>query len=314
MPQGESNADVYASFGVNSAVLTGSSPTEHEQNMLALDVSARDGDDAIVLDTTTNDDPYGADFDKFANPDALDDGKGFVQVRINSEGEQVELEGSAEGTQGEGTEGTAVEFAPLGETPQELTSASEQLSQHEQGFQAMIAQAVAHGLPQDSISRIQGEYESDGISDQSYTELEAAGYTRAFVDSYIAGQEGLVNSYVNQVVAFAGGQDKFSAIHAHLIATNPEAAQTFETALGNRDMGMLKAIINLAGQSYTAKFGKPAQRSVTNRAIPAAPEAKAKVEGFSSQSEMIKAMSDSRYRTDAKFRSEVEQKVINSTF
>ena len=44
---GESNADVYASFGVNSAVLTGSTPEEHQENMLALDVAARDGDDAI---------------------------------------------------------------------------------------------------------------------------------------------------------------------------------------------------------------------------------------------------------------------------
>lgn len=43
----ESNADVYASFGVNSAVMSGGSVEEHEQNMLALDVAARDGDDAI---------------------------------------------------------------------------------------------------------------------------------------------------------------------------------------------------------------------------------------------------------------------------
>ena len=45
----ESNADVYASFGVNSAVMSGGSVEEHEQNMLALDVAARDGDDAIEL-------------------------------------------------------------------------------------------------------------------------------------------------------------------------------------------------------------------------------------------------------------------------
>ena len=56
---GESNADVYASFGVNSAVLTGSTPEEHQENMLALDVAARDGDDAIELNTNS-DDPYGS--------------------------------------------------------------------------------------------------------------------------------------------------------------------------------------------------------------------------------------------------------------
>ncbi|MRU22685.1 capsid assembly protein, partial [Xylella fastidiosa subsp. multiplex] len=39
----ESNAEVYASFGVNIAVMSGSTPTEHEQNMLRLDVAAHDG-------------------------------------------------------------------------------------------------------------------------------------------------------------------------------------------------------------------------------------------------------------------------------
>ena len=310
---GESNADVYASFGVSSAVMTGGTVTEHEQNMLSLDVAARDGDDAILLDsgedTPQEVDPYGNP-DKFADPD---DTNGFVQVRIGEQASQEEdFADTTEDGDLTGTEENT-EFTPLGETPSELTETTEQLSQHAEGFQEMVNQAFERGVSQESIERIQAEYEGDGISDESYAELAKAGYSRAFIDSYIAGQESLVDQYVSQVVAFAGGQERFSALHAHLESNNPDAASAFETALENRDISTLKAIINLAGQSFNAKFGRPAARSVTKRATPDKPVAR-KAEGFSSRDEMIAAMSDSRYRTDAAYRRSVEQKVIDSSF
>ena len=299
----ESNADVYASFGVNNAVMTGSTPTEHEQNMLSLDVAARDGDDAIVLSEEPsyhNDDPYAAGKDPFANEE---DDEGRIQVRISEDGKEAEFDTGSDNA----------EFEPLGDTPEELSQVTEQLGQHEEGFQAMVEQAVERGLSAESVTRIYEEYEADGISEKSYAELEAAGYSRAFVDSYISGQEALVDQYVNQVVAFAGGKERFSAIHTHLEATNPAAAESLETAMMNRDLATVKAIINLAGESYTKKFGKPANRSVTKRATQVKPVARQK-EGFTNQAEMIKAMSDPRYRSDAAYRQMVEQKVIDSSF
>lgn len=309
---GESNADVYASLGVNSAVLTSSNREEHEQNMLALDVAARDGDDAIVLadEDAGEQDIYGSGKDKFADPS--DGDNGFVQVRIGTEG-PTETEEFSKGEEVVENTEEAIEFEPLGETPADLTASSEQLGQHETGFQEMVNQAAERGLPEDAIMRIHSEYEGDGISDESYEQLAAAGYSRAFVDAYISGQEALVDSYVNQVVAFAGGQERFSALHAHLEANNPEAAQTLETALQSRDIGTLKAIINLAGQSYNAKFGRKAARSVTQRAVPAQRQVQ-KTEGFATRDEMVKAMSDSRYRHDNAFRMEVERKLLASNF
>jgi hypothetical protein len=308
----ESNADVYASFGVNNAVMTGSTPTEHEQNMLSLDVAARDGDDAIVLSeepSSHNDDPYASGVDPFAGGE---DDEGRIQVRISEDGSEAEFDTGSDNAEVE-TEGEAAEFEPLGDTPEELSQVTEQLGQHEEGFQAMVEQAVERGLSAESVTRIYEEYEADGISEKSYAELEAAGYSRAFVDSYISGQEALVDQYVNQVVAFAGGKERFSAIHTHLEATNPAAAESLETAMMNRDLATVKAIINLAGESYTKKFGKPANRSVTKRATPVKPVARQK-EGFTNQAEMIKAMSDPRYRSDAAYRQMVEQKVIDSSF
>ncbi|ACY66691.1 capsid assembly protein [Klebsiella phage KP32] len=317
---GESNADVYASFGVNSAVLTGSTPEEHQENMLALDVAARDGDDAIELNTNS-DDPYGSDVDQFGEPE-----EGRMQVRISADGsdEQEGEEGQGdeeqqgdEGSQPDevtGDDGEPEEFKPIGETPADINEASQQLEEHEAGFNDMVATAIERGLSQDAVTRIQQEYQNeDSLSDESYRELAEAGYSKAFVDAYIRGQEALVNQYVEKVMDFVGGRERFQQVYSHMQTNNPEGAEALIKAFESRDVATMKTILNLAGQSRDKTFGKKAERSIAKRATPAKP-APRKAVGFESQAEMIKAMSDPRYRTDSKYRREVEQKVIDSTF
>ncbi|UUB20393.1 capsid and scaffold protein [Klebsiella phage vB_KpnP1] len=316
---GESNADVYASFGVNSAVLTGSTPEEHQENMLALDVAARDGDDAIELNTNS-DDLYGSDVDPFGEPE-----EGRMQVRISADGsdeqdgeegqgdeeQQVDEEGQLEEVT---DDGEPEEFKPIGETPADINEASQQLEEHEAGFNDMVATAIERGLSQDAVTRIQQEYQNeDSLSDESYRELAEAGYSKAFVDAYIRGQEALVNQYVEKVMDFVGGRERFQQVYSHMQTNNPEGAEALIKAFESRDVATMKTILNLAGQSRDKTFGKKAERSIAKRATPAKP-APRKAVGFESQAEMIKAMSDPRYRTDSKYRREVEQKVIDSTF
>lgn len=314
---GESNADVYASFGVNSAVLTGSTPEEHQENMLALDVAARDGDDAIELNTNS-DDPYGSDVDPFGEHE-----EGRMQVRISADGDdpeesaeaEEEQQGDTEESQSEEvTEGEPEEFKPIGETPADINEASQQLEEHEAGFNDMVATAIERGLSQDAVTRIQQEYQNeDSLSDESYRELAEAGYSKAFVDAYIRGQEALVNQYVDKVMDFVGGRERFQQVYGHMQTNNPEGAEALIKAFESRDVATMKTILNLAGQSRDKTFGKKAERTITKRATPAKPVAR-KAEGFESQAEMIKAMSDPRYRSDSKYRREVEQKVIDSKF
>lgn len=302
----ESNADVYASFGVNSAVMSGGSVEEHEQNMLALDVAARDGDDAIEL--ASDEEETERDLYDNSDPFGQEDDEGRIQVRIGDGSEPTDVDTGEEGFEG------AEEFTPLGDTPEELVAASEQLGEHEEGFQEMINIAAERGMSVDTIEAIQREYEeNEELSDESYAKLAEIGYTKAFIDSYIRGQEALVEQYVNNVIEYAGGRERFDALYNHLETHNPEAAQSLDNALTNRDLATVKAIINLAGESRAKAFGRKPTRSVTSRAIPAKPQA-TKREGFADRSEMIKAMSDPRYRTDANYRRQVEQKVIDSNF
>ncbi|WP_236426636.1 capsid assembly protein, partial [Escherichia coli] len=188
------------------------------------------------------------------------------------------------------------------------------LEEHEAGFNDMVATAIERGLSQDAVTRIQQEYQNeDSLSDESYKELAEAGYSKAFVDAYIRGQEALVNQYVEKVMDFVGGRERFQQVYGHMKTNDPEGAEALIKAFESRDVATMKTILNLAGQSRDKTFGKKAERSIAKHATPAKP-APRKAVGFESQAEMIKAMSDPRYRTDSKYRREVEQKVIDSTF
>ena len=303
----ESNADVYASLGVNNAVMSSNNIEEHRQNMLEMDVAVRDGDDSIEL-AQDEQDLYQSG-DKFASE--ADESR--MQVRVNAENGETTVDGESTEQTPEGTDGEDGEFTPLGEVPSELAESSELLGQHEEGFQEMVNQAAERGLPIESIARIQEEYQGDGLTDATYEELAAAGYSKAFVDSYIKGQEALVEGYVSQIRDLAGGAEQFDKLITHMETNDPDGFESLQEAIMRRDLGTVKALLNATGQSRAKRFGKPAERSVTTRATPSKAII-AKVEGFETQADMVKAMSDSRYRSDAKYRNEVAAKVAASNF
>lgn len=301
----ESTSDVYRSFGVNPTVLTNDNVQEHEQNMLALNVRCRDNDDEIV---TTNEDD---------NQD--DDDDDIVRVKVSSE-ENNQLTDESDGDNEDLPDGedgeTDGDFdaEPLGEATEELKETISVLESHEKGFEQAVNQAAEAGLSADVIERIQREYnDNDELSEQSFKELESVGYSRDFVESYIRGQEALVNQYVNEIKQYAGGEESFANMYAHLEASNPNAAESLISAIQNRDIGTIQTIVNLAKASRSQKFGKPATRSVAAQAKQAAPVVKKQV-GFTSQAEMIQAMSDRRYSTDPVYRAEVERKTYYSNF
>lgn len=284
-------SDIYAEFGVNNAVISSDNIEEHEQAMLAKPIEVRDGDDrieAVESDESTVDETEG-------------------------QAQEVELSESDESDESGETEGEAAPFQPVGEPSEELVQSSARIAEHEGAFTDMVDTAIERGLSAESVARIQQEYAEDGLTEKSYQELAAAGYSKNFVDSYLRGQEALVEQYVAGVIAFAGGQQNFDALYTHLQTNSPDSAEALVAAMENRDLKTVKAIINLAAGSRSKTFGKPAARSVTKRGIPAAAVA-VKSEGFTSSAQMIKAMSDPRYATDAEYRRSVEQKVAASSF
>ena len=292
----EFQADVYAHFGVNSAVMTTTNITEHEQAMLAMPVSVRDGDDSIEM--------HYEDAEEGSNELQLDTGEDNSQ-----ELELTNEEGTDEGADSD-------EFVPLGEPDADLIEASEAVDEYADGFTQMRAQAIKAGLPQEVADQIEAEYEADNkLSEASLKALEKVGYSRGFVKSFISGQEALAQTYVAQIQQYAGGPEKFKAIVAHMTANSPDAVEALERAIQNQDLASIKTLINLGMASRTKKFGKTPERSVTKRAPASGPkQAPQGPQGYSSQAEMVKAMGDSRYATDPSYRAQVEARVLRTNW
>lgn len=307
----DSQASVYASFGVNTAVLSGENIDEHRQSMLAADVDVRDGDDSIEL--VRNDDTESGVTVKDLTVDPYADGTERTEITI-SDGpadENTELsEGGDEGEQGETQEGDLGE--PLGEAPDELVTASAQIAEYADGLEQMKLQAIENGLSPEMAAKIEAEYEKHSeLSAESLAALEAAGFKASFVKSFLQGQESMATQYVNQIVEYAGGKAQWDVLIGHLQSNSPDTVDMLEDAIQRQDIKAVRATINLAKASHKAKFGAKPARNVTNKApaVAARPAAQAKVEGFKSSDEMVKAMGDRRYATDPAYRAQVRAKV-----
>jgi hypothetical protein len=277
--------DIYAEYGVNNAVMSSSDIAEHEQNMLALNVDARDGDDSLMIE----------------EPEELE------------EGEEAEQE---EGSENEQEEGSEDEFEHLPDVPDDLKAASDAISQYADGFTALRDQAVKNGLPEATAAQIEAEYEqSNKLSAESYAALEKAGYSQQFIDSYIQGQESIADKFVAQVINYAGGKDRFDKIVTHMQSGDKESVESLYEAMERQDLKAIRTILNLGMQSHTKKFGKAPARSVT-KTVPSSPAKRNSqaAQGYASQREMVSDMGKPEYRHDPAFRAKVEARVAASSF
>lgn len=307
-----SNDNPYAQFGVHNAVLTSDNIEDHRQNMLAADVDVRDHDDQIVLANDESDNV--AVTDLVDDPLATDD---LVKVDIpDGEVQTNNLEPEADTDEGDADAKPEGDFTALGDVPDDLTAAAEQITQYADGFAEMKAGAIARGLTAEAAAKVEAEYQDSGeLSEESLKALEEAGYGRGFVQSYIKGQESLAEQYVARVMDYAGGKESYGRISAHLAANAPEALEALEDAIQRQDLKAVKATINLAMASQTKKFGTAPARSVTKAApAVAAKPATTAPKGFASTNEMVTAMSDPRYAKDPSYRAAVQAKVAASNW
>lgn len=279
--------NVYLEFGGSPEAITSDGTlSEHEQAMLEMDVTARDGDDSIEL---------------------------------SSEEEPIEIEDTE-------TEDDDVEEPEehKQETPQEanttIEEATKDLNEGREGFQSMVELAVQNGLPQEAVEAIIAEYiDEEQLSDKSLKILEEHGFTRKFVNNYIAGQQAIVDRMARGLVDFVGGGDNWNTIMHHLETSDTDSLEALQDALDNGKIKTVKTILTLTqkniNQTKDNKYGQKAQRSVSKSAKPQIQtQINTGPKGFSNSQEMVDAMKDKRYSTDPKYRAEVEQRVIRSSF
>ncbi|MGL5643174.1 MAG: capsid assembly protein [Metamycoplasmataceae bacterium] len=287
--------------------LTNSVMSDTDAEMAQLPVAVRDGDDLIEMNFDGADDEEEQNVELDVNTDEEHD----------EEESNDEDESSVEEDEGTDSEDDLPEYHKV--DPKDLNEAAQMMHEAELGQQDLTAKAIEAGLAPEALETMKAEYEKGGkLSEKSYEALAKAGYSKTFVDSYMAGQEAVAERYVQAIMNHVGGAENFNKISKHIAATAPDVAVAFDAALERNDVATVRALLDsAASQMRQSPASKAPKRNIANSAKPAKPastKAADKVSGFTNRNEMVKAMSDPRYGRDAEYRKEVELRVMYSEF
>ena len=158
------------------------------------------------------------------------------------------------------------------------------------------------------------EYSDNGtLSDASYDALKKAGIPKALVDSYIAGQEALVQKQqsfaedtVKELKSLAGGDEEYaSVVKWASTELSEEEVGAFNMAIGSGNKALASMAIRGLVESYNREYGSAPK-------LLGGGNAHMEDAVFNSVDEMVQAMSDPRYQRDAHYRKSVEAKVARS--
>lgn len=151
--------------------------------------------------------------------------------------------------------------------------------------------------------------EKGALTPETYASLEAKGYPKQVVDTYIAGKQALNAAYDAAAHEAAGGEKRFGEMSAWAAANVPAAeldAYNAAVISGNKAQMQL-AVAGMRQRFETAEGSPPTLLAGgTTRG--------GDVAGFTSRKEQSAAINDPRYRADPAYRKSVEQKIGNSKF
>lgn len=143
------------------------------------------------------------------------------------------------------------------------------------------------------------------LSDQHYAELEKAGLSREYVDSYIEGQKAVANQVMSHAFSLAGGEEGFTAMQNWAAQNLSQEELAAHNAMVVNDETSDYAISRLY-ERYLAEA--PRETPLISGETGTAGSS----DFFRSSVEMQNAMADPRYSRDEAFRKDVERKIANA--
>lgn len=142
-------------------------------------------------------------------------------------------------------------------------------------------------------------------TEEQYAAYESRGFSRADVDAFIEGQQAVGMLRAQEVMREVGGEDNYRALLEWGRATySAEEVAAFDRDISSEDKATrLNAVRGLAARHELAngRLGKSVTAVGSNGTAATA--------GYTDRSQMIRDMSDPKYKQDESFRQEVARKV-----
>jgi hypothetical protein len=160
------------------------------------------------------------------------------------------------------------------------------------------------------MGKLTEEYDTnDGLTDDSYAALEAAGIPKATVDQYIEGQKALVAKAQSEAYSLTDGKEGYEAMSGWAKANlSAEELSNYNTQVNSPNSKVREMAIRGLHAQFSADSGDGKPLVHGNNSVTADGS------GFKSRAQMIEAMQDSKYQSDPAYRAEVENKIARSSF
>ena len=160
------------------------------------------------------------------------------------------------------------------------------------------------------MGKLTEEYDTnDGLTDDSYAALEAAGIPKATVDQYIQGQKALVAQAQTEAYSLTDGKEGYEAMSGWAKANlSAEELSNYNTQVNSPNSKVREMAIRGLHAQFSADSGDGKPLVHGNNSVTADGS------GFKSRAQMIEAMQDSKYQSDPAYRAEVEAKLARSSF
>lgn len=158
------------------------------------------------------------------------------------------------------------------------------------------------------MAAISAEYARDGkLAESTYKLLDNAGFDKATVDSYIAGNKALAEQETNQLMSKVGGAESYQKV-VQWASKNLSAAEiaAFNSVVSTGDPRMVEFAVDALQAKHKAAEGtKP---NLVNAA------GRGGAVGYQSVAEMTKDMNDPRYLAgDRNFHAAVDRRLMASS-
>lgn len=159
-----------------------------------------------------------------------------------------------------------------------------------------------------AMEAAEADYSANGaLSDSTYEALEAAGYPKAQVDAYIAGQVAVATAETQRVYGAVGGEAAFKAMTEWAGTALPQAdIEAFNSVLDTGNIGQIEHAVKGLAARYKAEA--PMEPGVLGGAAPGSSSG----EHYKSRFDMQKDMGSTAYSKDPAFRASVASKMANS--
>lgn len=173
---------------------------------------------------------------------------------------------------------------------------------------ATPAVATPAAQPNVALDKYETEFSTTGaLSDESYAELEKAGYPKSVVTNYITAQQQAASARQQQaestIVSAAGSMAAYQEMTQWASQNlSTEQIEAFNANINSGSVEQVKLAVSGLKQVFADTFGVEPQLFTGRTGA-------TDVRPFASTAEMSEAMRDKRYKNDPAYRKQVERRV-----